>query len=459
MTRQLARWGAVLAAAAVLIWMLAPRAQPNVLLITVDALRPDFLSCYGGTHGVTAHLDALAERGVLFTQAVCDVPWTRGSLASLMTGRYATTHRVRSPFHRLAQDSATLAEVFRRAGYRTAAIVASFDLDHIFQLDQGFDTYDDRFDEPVVVTTTERPLNMPSIFYGDVDQDRGVRRLKLQSNAMRGDAEVSDAAIGWLRRAGARPFLLWVHYFGARERWTLDSEAPQVMRQYAPAVQRVDREVGRLLEALGELGLEQNTLVVLHGDHGQNLFERGGFGHGWDLYEPSLRVPLLMRWPQGLPAGRHVGALVRLVDVFPTVTELAGVDIANVLDGRSLVSLIRGADRDTAARGAVESYGETFLTATVMGSQMMPRPGGEPSGVGLVRRGIRSEQWMYICSEPSPLIDVTVPQPLPADARQAYTREELYDLTRDPQERNNVIAQEPATAAAFRMRLEQQRER
>jgi arylsulfatase A-like enzyme len=454
MPRHRARWISLLAGVVLFAWLVWPAQRPSVLLITVDAVRPDFLSCYGGTHGATPRVDALADRGVVFTQAVCDVPWTRASLASLMTGRYATTHRVRSPFHRLAQDSATLAEVFRRAGYRTAAIVASFDLDHIFQLDQGFETYDDRFDEPVVVSTTERPLHMPSIFYGDVDQDRSVRRLKLQSNAMRGDAEVSDAAIGWLRRAGARPFLLWVHYFGARERWPLDAEASQVMQQYAPAVQRVDREVGRLLDALGELGLEQNTLVVLHGDHGQNLFERGGFGHGWDLYEPSLRVPLLMRWPQGLPAGRQVGALVRLVDVFPTVAELAGLDISNVLDGRSLVSLIRGDD----ARGAVESYCETFLTATVMGSQTMARPGGESAGFGLVRRGIRSERWMYIRSEPSPLIDVTVPQLPPADARQAYTSEELYDLTRDPQERNNVIGQESATAAAFRARLEQQRD-
>jgi arylsulfatase len=444
-------WIPLLAGALLLGWMMWPARRPNVLLITIDALRPDFLSCYGGTHAATPHLDALADHGVLFTQAVCDVPWTRASVASLMTGRYASAHRVRSPFHRLAESSATLAEAFRRAGYRTAAIVGSFDLDHIFRLDQGFDSYDDRFDEPVIVTTAERPLHMPSIFYGEVDQDRRVRRLKLQSNAMRGDAEVSDAAIGWLRRAGARPFLLWVHYFGARERFPLGADGAQLQKLYEPAVQRVDGEVGRLLDAVAELGLEQHTLVVLHADHGQNLFERSGFGHGGDLYEPSLHVPLLMRWPRGLPSGHRVESLVRLVDVFPTLAELAGLDVPNALDGRGLARLIRGRD----GGGPVDSYCETFMTATVMGSLSMVRPDGEPAGFGIVRRGIRTEAWKYIRSEPSPLIDVPAPQPVPADAQQAYASEELYDLRRDPQERTNVITKEAATAAALRTRLEQ----
>src|SRR2546425_478754 len=110
-------WSAVMAGAAVLTWGLWPPPRPNILLITVDALRPDVLSCYGGRRGATPHLDAIAKRGVLFTQAECDVPWTRGSLASVMTGRYATTHRMRSYFDRLPLDAVTMAEVFQRAGY------------------------------------------------------------------------------------------------------------------------------------------------------------------------------------------------------------------------------------------------------------------------------------------------------------------------------------------------------
>src|SRR5262249_56535894 len=111
------------------------------------------------------------------------------------------------------------------------------------------------------------------------------------------------------------------------------------MRQYKPSIQRVDAQVGRLLGALADAGVERNTLVIIHADHGQNLLDHGTFGHGQDLYDASLRVPLVMRWPGHLPAGQRVDGLVRLVDVYPTVAELAGLGVPAVLDGRSLVGL------------------------------------------------------------------------------------------------------------------------
>src|SRR5262249_48250998 len=152
---------------------------------------------------------------------------------------------------------------------------------------------------------------------------------------------------------------LWVHYFGAHERWPDEADVAQtiaaITQQYPRSVSRTDSEVGRLVQALVDLGVARNTLVVLHGDHGQSLLEHGYLGHGNDLYEPSMRVPLLM-WQAGtLPAGRHVNTLVRLIDIFPTVAELSGIRSPDNGDGRSLVPLMRG----TATGGVGDAFCET----------------------------------------------------------------------------------------------------
>jgi arylsulfatase A-like enzyme len=425
------------------------RQQPNVLVITVDSLRPDFLSCYAAGHEPTPHFDALAASGVLFAQAVCDVPWTRASMTSVMTGRYASAHRVRSPFDRVAEPSPTLAQAFRMAGYRTGAVVSEFDLDPVFQLNQGFDAYDAHFEAPEVISGEQR-VHWPSIFYGDFNYDRQLRRRKLQIDAMRGDAHTSDAAIGWLRRTDARPFFLWVHYFGPHERWHPDGTITEMIGAYQPSVLRSDAEVGRLLDTLHALRLDRNTIVVLHADHGQALMERGGFGHGADLYEEGLRVPLIMRWPEHLPAGKRVDGLVTLVDVFPTLAELAGVPVPAQLDGRSLVALLRGLP----ATKTRTVYCETYLPALAVVSTTSG-PAGKGMRFGYVRRAIRGERWKLIRNDPTALIDAPPGPPLPEELQRSLTSEELYDVEHDPLERNNLVAAEPAVAAELRSRLSQ----
>lgn len=425
----------------VLTYLLWPARRPSVLLITIDSLRPDFLSCYGSARYATPRIDALAAAGVLFAQAICDVPWTRASMASVMTGRYATAHRVRSLYERLSAGNLTMAETFRKAGYLTGAIVSTFQLDHVFQLDQGFDTYDDRFDAALLPSTT-RPLHMASIFYGDLRDDRAFRRGKLLNDSLRGDALSSDAAIGWLRRVGERRFFLWVHYSGP--------DPSEKVAKHPRSALPTDNDIGRLLQALADLGLDQDTLVVLHADHAQSMLAHSRYGQGTDLYESSLHVPLLMRWPRGLPAGRRVNALVRLVDVFPTVADLAGLPAPAPVDGHSIASLARGTDE----RGANEVYCETFLSAAAAASRETTGPDGSPLRFGFVRRGIRSERWKYIRNEPSSLIDVPSPADVPEEVRRALMSEELYDLMHDPEERQNVIDREAATAAELRTRLE-----
>jgi arylsulfatase A-like enzyme len=440
----------LLTATALLAWLLWPARRPSVLLISIDSLRPDFLSCYGGRHAQTPHIDAVAAAGVSFTQAIADVPWERASVASVLTGRYATTHHVRSFFDRLPETSATMAERFAAAGYRTGAVVSDFDLDHIFLLDRGFQTYDDRYTVPVHITSHERPVHLASLFYGDVAQDRGFRRRKLMADSLREDAQVTNAAIGWLRRVGLQPFFLWVHYFGPHRRWQSGTELDEVLAAYQPAVQRVDAEIGRLLGVLNEMQLDRNTIIVVHADRGTSLLDHGELSPGTDLYDTSLRVPLIMYWRGRLPAGVRNGAMVRLIDVLPTLTELSGLPPLASPDGRSLVGLLRGSEPTPKA----EAYCETYLPATAAASKTASGPDGRPVHFGFVRRGIRTERWKYIRSDPSALIDVAAPAELPESWRPAMMSEELFDLSQDPGEQHNLIDSDPTTAATLRRALD-----
>ena len=423
--------------------------RPNVVLITVDSLRPDYLSCYGRQRVATPRIDALANAGIVFTQAVTDVPWSRGAMASVMTGQYAFRHRVRSMYERLPDDAPTLAEAFRTGGYRTAAIVDSFDLDHIFRLGRGFDVYDDRCEEPVV-GLNPRPLRLVSVYFGDMEQDRNWRRRKLRNNGMRSDERTTDAAVAWLRHIGGQSFFLWVHYFGARERWPDGVGAAELIAQYPERVAAADAAVGRLLQAIADFGLERQTLVVLHADHGRSLLEHGGVLLGGELYESSVHVPLIVRWPGALPAGHRVDTLVHLIDIFPTLADFAGLSTPRNLDGESLNGVIHGIGR----RGAPEAYAETYVPATAPAGQET-EVDGEQGGFGFVRRAIRTQRWKYIRSEPStPLAQPESAAPPPELPRQS-AREELYDLSRDPGETVNLIDQEPAVATALRGQLEQ----
>jgi len=424
-----------------------------VLLISIDSLRPDYLACYGGGHKPTPHIDALAAAGVTFTQAIADVPWERASMASVLTGQYASTHRVRSLFDRLPDTNATAAAAFAAAGYRTAAVVSDFDLDHIFRLDQGFQTYDDRYSAPLRRTLDERPVHRASIFYGDLSQDRSFRRHKLEADSLRDDAGVTDAAIGWLRHVGAQPFFLWVHYFGPHPQPQPDDNVAWVLAEYQVAVRRVDGEIGRLLGMLNEMQLDRNTIIVLHAGRGTSLLERGDFAPGGDLYDTTLRVPLIIYWRGRIPAGTREGAMVRLIDILPTLTELSGVAPLPTVDGRSLVGLLRGTQRDESP----DAYSETYLPATAVASQSARRPDGSLVRFGFVERGLRTPRWKYLRSDPSRLIDVRASDPTAEPPGTVF--EELYDLLQDPGEKDNLISRDPATAAMLRDALERSTER
>jgi arylsulfatase A-like enzyme len=424
-------------------WRLWPSRRPNVILITIDTLRADRLSCYGYTKHRTPNFDRLAQEGVLFENAFCDVTWTIPSMASVMTGRYATVHGLRSSFQRLSPEATTLAELLSARGIHTAALIASFPLDSMFGLDQGFALYDDDVAHGAfsgeVLPVQKEPGNRKEL--------RQFFMYRAVHAAYRPDNEQSDRAIRWLREERQEPFFLWLHYWGPHEKpQPTGDPAEQLGRQreqYDPDVVEADAQVGRVLATLDELGLRARTAVILHADHGQSLTEHDYFGHGRDVYDPCQHVPLLMRLPDRLPSGLRIRRLVRNIDLFPTMLDLMGVKLTVPVDGGSLLPLIAGKNNGEPE----EVYVETYLSANSLFADLIGPNNDTP--LGFRRLGVRTAKWKFIVNDPIPLLDEDDPAPVTPEMRAQYYSEELYDLRADPGETTNVIGTHADLAASF----------
>ncbi len=317
---------------AVLLGSIACRREspPNILLVTIDTARADAFGPYGSKLGSTPTIDALAREGVVFEQAMSPVPLTLPSHASLLTGTFPPRHSVReNGAHALPTEMITAAELFRDSGYRTGAFVGAYVLDARWGLDQGFDVYSGSFD-----------ASSADVF----------SLADLQRTADR----VADDALAWLGQSSEKPFFAWAHFYDPHTPYTPPPAVGERFADpYAGEIAFTDSQLARLLKSLEERGQLRNTIVVVAADHGEGFGEHGENGHGLLLYEETLHVPLIVRAP-GLAPGRRVSVPVSLVDVLPTLTELARVKAPAQVQGQSLVSLARGGDEH-----ATPIYAET----------------------------------------------------------------------------------------------------
>ena len=285
----------------------------NLLLITIDTLRADRVSCYDPDHVQTPNMDGLAAAGTVFGRAFTHVPLTLPAHASLLVGRTPPAHGVRDNGRFVVPaELQTLAELLKSRGYATAAFVGGYPLHSRFGLAQGFDVYDDRF------------ATAP-----------GVSREFAEARA----GAVVDKALAWAN--GPRPpWFLWVHLYDPHDPY--EPPEPFLTRfQDAPydgEVAYVDDSVGRLLSTLRDRGLMGDTVVVLTGDHGESLGDHGELTHGFMTYDPVLWVPLIVAAP-GLGPGRS-DENVAHVDVFPTVCDLLSIAKPAGLEGRSLLPVL-----------------------------------------------------------------------------------------------------------------------
>ena len=304
----------------------APAAVRSVVLVTLDTTRADALGCYRDDDlGHTPRLDALAAESLVFERARTVAPLTLPAHASMMTGLWPPAHGVRdNGLRALPQAASTLAERASAAGLDTAAFVAAIVLDPMFGLDQGFDVYDapDRAGEPAGVQTSGQILQRPA-------------------------PAVVDAALEWLATHDPeRRFFLWVHLFDPH----LPYEAPAELNAvaggdpYLAEVALADREVGRLVDGLVARGLLDETLLLVVGDHGEGHGDHQELTHSVFVYDSTLRVPFLVRYPDGYRAGERSDRAVSVADVQPTALAALGLEAGDV-DGRSLFGAVVPEDR------------------------------------------------------------------------------------------------------------------
>lgn len=378
------RGARVLIAAALLLVALScerPGANPaslrdsNVVLITIDTLRARNLGVYGYERDTSPHIDRLAQQGALFLDAFAPSSWTLPSLGSLLSSR--NPHRHGAAIVRLtgkpavtamATDFPVLAEVLERSGYSSAVFFES-----AYPLDQ-------------------------------IGITRGFERIEKRPSTR--SAEIRS----WMEERGEEPFFLWLHYLKPHTPYVPSPESDRLFieesvdshrslaeywnheecrkryEEASPDVERIrlgfydesirdsDLRVGETLAALRELGMEENTLVVLTSDHGEEFFEHGGCDHGKTLYDEVLHVPLVLRHPAGIASGLRISGQVRLIDVAPTILALLDLETPEGFAGRSLVPQLRGAAEDLPVFAGFLANGEPAVALRMDGLKYVHHP-------------------------------------------------------------------------------------
>ena len=366
------------------------KASPSVILVTIDTLRADRVGCYGAADIKTPTIDGLAHDGIVFERAIAQVPLTWPSHAAILTGLY--------PFQNGAQD------------------FTGQPLDPRFQsIAQAFQRNGYATGAVVSSFALDRSwgLSRGFDFYDDAFSQKSYTDPELGLVERRANESV-DHAIAWLKKNNRKPFFLWLHLYDPHRPY--DPPEPMATeyrgRLYDGEIAYADRELGRLIAWLKAAGLYNRSLIALLSDHGESLGEHGEREHGFFVYDATIRVPLVLKPPSGSNLKpTRVARPVETIDVAPTLLTLTGVKdpLQKQLRGTGLM-----------AEGDTESgaYSETFYPFNSFGWSPL--------------HSLESGRYHFI----------DAPQP------------ELYDIVADPQEKNNLAAEQAATVAVLRDKLQ-----
>jgi arylsulfatase A-like enzyme/uncharacterized membrane protein YbhN (UPF0104 family) len=405
--------------------------RPNVLLVMVDTLRADHLSCYGSSAVATPNLCRLAADGGTIFEGFSHASWTKPATASLLTSLVPTSHGAMSKPSTLSPAITTLAEAFQAHGYTTGGVVSNINLAESFGFDQGFDEY--RYLGPDYLFGAQESSSKLILYqlgrtvffkfkrglrFGDFYQDSQV---------------VNEVAFDWLGRNRDARFFLFLHYMDphdpyfehpysghgiarAANQHPDPDQADEMARLYRGEIEHLDARFGELIAELERLGLYDDMVIALVADHGEEFQEHGGWWHGTTLFEEQIHVPFLVKWAAGAPgAGKDERAHVaRLIDVGPTLLSQAGAPIPEEMQG---VDLTLGL--------SVRSERDSVLFA-------------EEDHEGNVLRALRTNAWKLIEANPGN------PRGLPETA--------LYEVARDRGETENLHDQSASNGTVTELR-------
>ncbi len=367
---------------------------PNIVLIVIDTLRADHLSCYGYHRPTSPHIDALAGSGTLFEHASSVSSHTRPATASLLTGNYPAVHGAVGFEGSVSPDVQTLAETLGEAGYRTIGFHRNGNVSERFGFGRGFDRYVGVEKGVWHELRRRTPRDVP-LLISQVD-----------------DSLLTRHALAFLREIGSSPFFLYLHLADPHDPYTPPRDSPlfpsqpltptaelfyqqpvkpkaketpvldrmklgllplddlthrQMIDLYDAEIGTADEQVGRILAGLVEAGLSEETVVFLTSDHGEEFWDHGGLGHGQSHYQELLHVPLIAAGP-GIER-RRLAQPVSLIDLVPTIMDLAGLE-AGGLPGRSLRTVLTSRRRKPAA---VPVYSESLMRMDFHGDPLLLR--------------------------------------------------------------------------------------
>jgi arylsulfatase A-like enzyme/uncharacterized membrane protein YbhN (UPF0104 family) len=387
-------------------------AQPNLLLIMVDTLRADVLSCYGGPVEAPALCGLAGGTGSRF-QAFSHASWTKPAAATLLTSLLPSSHGAMSKTAVLPGEVELVSEVLERRGYVTGGIVSNINLTPSFGFDQGWDEY--HYLGPDYLAGAKESSSKLIAYQILRKVWFKLRPGHRVSDFYQDAATVNRVAFDWLERHRASRFFLFLHYMDPHDPYFAHpydgtavarverehpdpSQADLMRRLYHGEIRWLDAHLADLFQRLRALGLYEDLLIVLTSDHGEEFHEHGGWWHGKTLYDEQIQVPLLVKWPRGAattPSGD--GRLVRLIDVAPTLAARAGAEVPPAMQGGDLANGPR----------------EPVLFA-------------EEDHEGNVLRAVRTGRWKLIEANPGN------PRGLPPV--------ELFAIDRDPRETRNLGA-------------------
>lgn len=427
---------------------------PHVVLISIDTLRPDHLGCYGYPRLTSPVIDSIAAEGMLFEQHVSSAPWTLPAHAAMFTGVPDSVHGVVDPIRtRLSDAFETLPESFQGAGYATAGFFAGPYLHPAFGLGQGFDRYVDCVqvvpDEELDGSNSwsmSKPVLRAS--HHGVTNDKVYARWK----------EFFDEAAP---RAERQPFFAFVHLWDVHFDFTppapydtmfdpdyqgrvtgrdffydpaINAAMPErdkqhILALYDGEIRWTDEIVGRIRADLVAAGLLDDTLLVITSDHGTELFDHGHKGHRSQLYDEQIRIPLILRWPGHVVPGRHAGQ-TRMIDLAPTLRELADLPSPPSTMGQSLAPL---------ATGAMEHLPSPPAVSELMSVGRNLRSVRTETGKIVHDVGAERFQWFDLVLDPHE----DAPRE-PGEDKRSLDLRSLYDAARD--ELREGIARRPGAA-------------
>ena len=363
---------------------------PDILLISIDTLRPDHLGTYGYERDTSPVLDSLAARGATFENAFAQSSWTLPSHVSLMTSTYPAVHQVDTERRSLPESIPTLAESLQARGYETTGFVSWIYLAAKFGFARGFDRYDELVPSRELQDSSSKHSvraagivdSVLSWAYGHSESHDPMRERGIREDSAMGDGE-SEKGKDTHRKGSASsrpPFFLFVHFFDPHMDYDppladarsfdpaiesteagsydalkpyiagLSADVPPIPEKvighaidlYDAEIRYTDRELGRLLDGLRRLGLLDHAVIVVTSDHGEEFGEHGSMeGHQWTLYDEVLHVPLLVAAP-GLDQGIRISRIVESIDIAPTLLRWAGIEAPPSYQGRPLQELLTG---------------------------------------------------------------------------------------------------------------------